>query len=379
MASSRRASAPIESTLEATSFEAATPPTPGPPGLYDLACAIHIHSTFSDGTASVEELCASARATGRDAVLLTDHDTLAARRAGFEGWHGSVLLGVGVEISSRGGHYLAFGVDRELPRKRLDESEVPVVVREQGGVGFAAHPFSAGSQISHRLGRPHGWTALDDDGLAGIELWSLTTDAAEAWRNPFEAIAYMRDPERFLDGPPAHHLRAWDRLCASRRVVAIGGLDAHQHGIRIGGRLFSPMPNERYLGLLATYVLCRRPPSGDGEADLEEVYACLREGRCFLSVDAIASGRGFRYWAEGSAGDVAVLGEQRPAGVWTLRAALPRPARVTLVRDGTPVADATTAAFEHPVDMPGAYRVEARLPFRGRERLWLLSNPIYLR
>lgn len=85
MASSRRASAPIESTLEATSFEAATPPTPGLPGLYDLACAIHIHSTFSDGTASVEELCASARATGRDAVLLTDHDTLAARRAGFEG------------------------------------------------------------------------------------------------------------------------------------------------------------------------------------------------------------------------------------------------------------------------------------------------------
>jgi len=378
MASSGGASEAITSTLAAAPFEAHGPPMPRLPELRDLACVIHVHSTFSDGTASVEELCESARATGRDVVLLTDHDTLGARRAGLEGWHGSVLLGVGVEISSRGGHYLAFGVDRELPRKRLDESEIPAAVRAQGGVGFAAHPFSAGAQMSHRLGRPHGWAALEDDGLAGIELWSLMTDAAEAWRTPWQAIAYVRDPERFLDGPPAHHLSAWDRLCAVRRVVAIGGLDAHQHGRRIGRRLISPMRNERYFGLLSTYVLCRRPPSGDGDADLDEVYASLREGCCFLSVDAIAPGRGFRYWAEGS-GDLALLGEQRPAGVWTLRAALPRRARVTLLRDGTAIADASTAAFEHTVDMPGAYRVEARLPFRGRERLWLLSNPIYLR
>lgn len=153
-----------------------------------------------------------------------------------------------MEISPPGGHYLAFGVDRELAHEHLDESEIPVAVREQGGVGFAAHPFSAGAQMSHRLGRPHGWAALDDDGLVGIEPWSLMTDAAEAWRTPFEAIAYMRDPERFLDGPPAHHLSAWGRLCAIRRVVAIGGLDAHQHGIRIGRRLFSSMRNERYFG-----------------------------------------------------------------------------------------------------------------------------------
>lgn len=378
MTSSWGASASIESTVGATPLEAALPRTSGAPDLYDMACVVHVHSTFSDGTASVEELCESARATGRDAVLLTDHDTLAAKRAGFEGWHGSVLLGVGVEISPRGGHYLAFGVDRELAHEHLDEPEIPAAVREQGGVGFAAHPFSVGAHISRRLGRPHGWAALDDDGLAGIELWNLTTDAAEAWRNPFEAISYMRDPERFLDGPPAHHMRAWDRLCAGRRVVAIGGLDAHQTGIRIGRRLFSPMRNERYFGLLATYVLCRRPPSGDAEADLDEIYASLREGRCFLSVDAIASGRGFRYWAERS-GDLAVLGEQRRAGTWTLCAALPRRARVTLVRDGTAIADASTAAFEHSVDAPGAYRIEARLPFRGRERLWLLSNPIYLR
>jgi hypothetical protein len=30
-------------------------------------------------------------------------------------------------------------------------------------------------------------------------------------------------------------------------------------------------------------------------------------------------------------------------------------------------------------DRPGVYRVEARLPYRGRDRTWILSNPIYLR
>ena len=29
-------------------------------------------------------------------------------------------------------------------------------------------------------------------------------------------------------------MRRWDELCRERRVVAIGGLDAHQFGKRIG-------------------------------------------------------------------------------------------------------------------------------------------------
>lgn len=346
-------------------------------GLHDVACVVHLHSTYSDGTATVEEILESARRAEVDAVLLTDHDTVGARDDGWEGWHDGVLLLVGVEVSPRGGHYLAFDVDR-APAKDGGEARIPAAVAEAGGFGFAAHPFSEGSRMSKLLARPHGWPDGERHGLTGIELWSLTTDAAEAWRHPLEMIRYLRDPEGHLYGPPAHHLRHWDALCRLRRVAAIGGLDAHQHGFRVRGRLFSPMVNERYFRLLCTYALREGPPSGDRAGDRAAVYDALREGRCYLGVDAIAPARGFRFWAEG-ADDEVPMGAERPAGDWTLRARSPERCELMLLRDGVVVARSEGTALEHRSNGAGVYRVEARREFRGAPRPWIYSNPIYLR
>jgi hypothetical protein len=190
----------------------------------------------------------------------------------------------------------------------------------------------------------------------------------------------MRDPEAQLDGPRPEDLVAWDRICEGRRFVAIGGLDAHQHGIRVRGRLWSPMRNARYFGILSTYVSLTEAPLGGehGQADLELVYEALREGRCYIAVDAIAPGRGFRFWGE-SSGAHAMMGEEHPAGTWTLRASLPDTARIVLLRNGEVVAEAEGQALEHEITEPGAYRIEAHRRWRKRERPWIYSNPIYLR
>ena len=357
-----------------------------PARLHDLACAVHLHSNYSDGTATIPELMKAARDAERDVVLLTDHDTLGARDDGHEGWHGSVLLGVGLEVTPRAGHFLAFGIEKKIKHKGMPEAGIPVAVAKAGGFGFAAHPFSKGARILERYGfavkrgLPHGWTDLNGEGIAGIELWSLTTDASEEWRGPVDAFRYMRNPEGQLDGPRPADIAAWDRICQTRRFVAIGGLDAHQHGIRWRGRFWSPMPNARYFRMLSTYVsLTEAPQGGDaGQADLALVYDALREGRCYLSVDTFAPGRGFRFWGESDAGPV-VMGEEAPAGDWILRASLPSRAEVTLFRNGSPVAQASGAALEHKATEPGSYRVEAKRHWRGRERPWIISNPIYLR
>jgi len=73
------------------------------------------------------------------------------------------------------------------------------------------------------------------------------------------------------------------------------------------------------------------------------------------------------------------MGDEAPAGNWGLRVRLPAPARVRLVRDGEEVAATTGASLEHRAEGPGVYRVEAYRDARGRERTWVLSNPIYLR
>jgi hypothetical protein len=339
---------------------------------------IHLHSLYSDGTGTVEEIARAGAANGLDFVLLTDHDTLEARRHGEEGWRGGVLVLVGHEVSPKGGHLLVFGLDEEIPHRGRTEHEICTAVREAGGVSFAAHPFSEGSRMSKVIAPPHGWKLLDDPICGGIELWSLTSDAAEAWRTPREAVAFLRDPMSTLDGPPARHLELWDRLCLRRRVPAIGGLDAHQRGVRIRGRALSPMPNARYFAMLHTHVLLDSPPNGELAADRTAVYEALREGCCYLSFEALAPGRGFRFWAEGDAG-AASMGAQVEPGAWTLRAVAPRPARLRLLRNGAPVHEAEGDRLEHRIEEDGAYRVEARLADDPRGRLWLVSNPVYVR
>ena len=335
--------------------------------MHDLACVVHVHSTFSDGTATVPEIAAAARAAGADAVLLTDHDTLAARRAGCEGWHDGVLVVVGMEISPKGGHFLAFGLDDEVRHGGLGEEEICARVRARGALGFPAHPFSRGSAISKTIGRPHPWRSLESCEYTGIELWSLVTECAERCATPLELIRFLRRPEDAVDHPPARNLEAWDRLCRRRRVVAIGGLDAHQSGVRIGGRAFSPHPNERIFRTLRTHVLT------DAEPGPATVLDALAEGRCYLAVDSLAPARGFRFEAEGDG--VVPMGAEVRGGRWTLRAVLPQEADVRLIRDGQVLERATAARIELQVDAAGVYRVEARL----RGRTWIVSNPIYVR
>ena len=353
-----------------------------PPAGFDVSCVVHVHSTYSDGTATVPDLLLAARAAGADAVLLTDHDTLGARRDGWEGMHDGVFLLVGIEISPKQGHYLAFGVEEEVPHAGRTAGEIAAAVRAAGGIGFAAHPFSTGGRmlvpsLARRIVLPHGWPALDEPGGAdGLELWSLTTDAAEGWRTPAEAWRWLRDPEAAVaHGPPAHHLRRWDELSARRRVPAIGGLDGHAPGIRLRGRVRSPLSHARTFGLLRTHVIAERELTGDVDRDRQTLIAALRAGSAWLHCPFVAPAEGARFWAEGADGVTVRMGGENRAHAAILRLRLPRAADIQVLRDGSPWHAAHGSRLDVAVGMPGAYRVEARIS----GRLWLLSNPIHLR
>lgn len=289
---------------------------------------------------------------GVDVVMLTDHNTRAG--AVDEGWHGSVLLLVGEEVTpQRSDHTLVFD-----------------------GLSFAAHPFSRGSQRFARFGPGMPHTGLAAPSLTGIELWSFVTDTAERVESVREGLLFAAAPLRVLDHPPALNLLEWDRMCRSRRVVALGGLDAHQIGVRVRGRVpLRLMGYARSFRQLRTHVLCSELVDGSLDHDRALVYDALGAGRCYIAVDALAPARGFSFWAS----DRTVMGGEAPFGGQTLHASLPRPAGLRLVRDGAVVESAWGARLEWQASAPGVYRVEARLPYRGRARTWIVSNPIYLR
>ena len=167
-------------------------------------------------------------------------------------------------------------------------------------------------------------------------------------------------------------MREWDRRCRTRRVVALGGLDAHQVGLRAGGRVpLRLMSYARSFRVLRTHVLCAAPPSGDLAADRASVYDALRQGRCYMAVDALAPARGFSFWGP----DGLVMGDEAEFASQTLRCVAPRAAELRLLRDGAVIEAVDDASLTYTADRPGVYRVEARLG----GRTWIVSNPMYLR
>ena len=347
--------------------------------MHDLACVIHLHSIHSDGTGTVRQIMRAGRRAEVDVVVLTDHDTLAAKRDGHEGWHDGVLLLVGEEVSPpRRDHCLALGVDDEIDN-RLAPEEFLKAIRMAGGLSFAAHPFSQGSRRFKRAGDGMPFAALESDALDGIELWSFVTDTAETFESLRDALRFIVSPGRVVDHPPERNLREWDRLCGTRRVVAIGGLDAHQIGKRIGPVVpLRLMAYHRSFRHLRTHVLCEEAPTHELDHDRSRCTRRCVRGAATWRWTHWARPKGFEFDAAGPAGDLRWAPRRRPrAHASSARAgarADAAPARRRGDRDG-----GRGHRAEREVSEPGVYRVEVERPAHRRLRTWILSNPIYLR
>ena len=108
------------------------------------------------------------------------------------------------------------------------------------------------------------------------------------------------------------------------------------------------------------------------------MFGALRAGHAYMAVDSARAGARIPVLGGGrrrGAGD----GRRGWGGDWTLRVRTPLRRASALLRDGTEVADHARQTLEHRADGPGVYRVEAYREAHGRERTWILSNPIYLR
>jgi predicted metal-dependent phosphoesterase TrpH len=147
--------------------------------LNDYTGVIHVHSVYSfDGRISVPDILEAGRSNGIDFVMLTDHSTLRAREEGFEGWRGNILLVIGQEISPRFNHYLAFQINAPIivtdDEPNIDPRIYMNQVKEQGGIGFIAHPDHGGTKLFHVKQYP--WSNWTVTGYTGIGIWDFMTD-----------------------------------------------------------------------------------------------------------------------------------------------------------------------------------------------------------
>jgi predicted metal-dependent phosphoesterase TrpH len=106
---------------------------------------MHIHSLYSDGTATVADILEHVEHhTDLDVVAITDHERIdGALRAAELHAAGDYAfdLVLGEEITTRRGHVLALFITERVPALRPLE-ETLRVIHDQGGIAIAAHPLA---------------------------------------------------------------------------------------------------------------------------------------------------------------------------------------------------------------------------------------------
>jgi hypothetical protein len=109
-----------------------------PAGWVRVDC--HLHTVASgDSVLTVEELADRARQAGLDAVCVTDHNVTAAAVAAAERDLGVRVI-VGEEIRTPDGDVIGLFLTERVPYV-LPLAEVVGLIRGQGGLVYAPHPF----------------------------------------------------------------------------------------------------------------------------------------------------------------------------------------------------------------------------------------------
>lgn len=355
--------------------------------MYEYVGALHMHSTFSDGSGEVADIAKAADEVALDYIILTDHNTMRAFKEGFENWYGNSLLLVGCEINDKENknHYLAFGIE-EAFSTRISAKEYVKSVKEQGGIGFLAHPHEKRTHMKEHP--PYPWVDWEIEEFDGIEIWNHMSEWMENLTEENKYQAFMH-PLRSIIAPPVETLRIWDELNQKRKVVAIGGVDAHAHKYNLLGFLeVEIFPYKVLFKSIRTHILTneeiKKPLSQmqdrDGDISKEMVkqakkiiYKALGNGNSFVANDYHGDSKGFRFFAECS-NKFYQMGETITGNNKVkFQVLLPVPkASVKLIRNGKLIDEVETDRAHFIVDKKGAYRVEVFL----NSKAWIYSNHI---
>jgi hypothetical protein len=344
--------------------------------MFEYVGALHMHSTFSDGSGKVKEIAKFADELNLDYIILTDHNTLRALKEGYEGWYGDTLLLVGCEINDKENknHYLAFGIE-ETYSTRMSAKNYVRKVKEAGGIGFLAHPHEKRTHMKEHP--PYPWIEWDTEDFTGIEIWNHMSEWMEnlTEQNKYQSFIH---PLKSIEAPPAETLKVWDQLNLKRKVTGIGGVDAHAHKYNLLGFLeVEIFPYKVLFKSIRTHILLdEKIEKGKSETHLKKakelIYTALKEGRCFIANDYHGDSKGFNFIAE-SANNIYQMGDEiKRNNNIRFKVSVPQKSEIKLFRGGKKIETIESDKAEFNITRKGAYRIEVYL----NEKAWIYSNHI---
>ncbi len=142
---------------------------------------LHMHSTYSDGIGTIEEILNHVQdKTTLDVIAITDHDVIEGSLRARDLWaKGSYRFDfiVGEEVSTNEGHLLGLFIEKRIPPGLSVERSIDLI-HEQGGLAVIAHPL-------HRLFRHSCQREVMDRIHASKDVW---LDGIETWNASFCGI-----------------------------------------------------------------------------------------------------------------------------------------------------------------------------------------------
>lgn len=350
----------------------------------ELVVNLHIHSNYSDGSGTHEEIAKAAQQAGLDVVIVTDHNVLiqSVDRVYKNGDH-TMLFMTGEEIHDRNrqplkNHLLAIGHTTELSNFAKDPQLLIDKARQAGALTFIAHPYEDELQL---IGEPDiSWVDWQVEHYHGIEIWNHLSELKSVSPNWGKLLLNVFFPHLYSKGPNPKTLQKWDSLShPNRKIMAIGGSDSHALIIKKSFFKKIVFPYIFHFQCINNHLLVPNELSGNLLSDRQMVLDALRQGHSFVGYDLPACTKGFRFTAQGNSQD-AIMGDSIALDTSvTLQIRLPHRADCRLLWNGKVIKQWQSQEIcSLTVNEAGVYRVECSIQYLGQSRGWIFSNPIYV-
>src|SRR5512141_2416948 len=176
--------------------------------MQEIIINLHMHTRYSDGSGTHQDIAAAALRCGLDAVIVTDHNVLVR---GVEGYVSDgtrkVLMLIGEEVHDQDrepqkNHLLVFGTDKETATLADDPAALIKAVKDSGGLSFIAHPTDPAAPVFKET--DIDWVDWSVSDFTGIELWNGLSELKTLIPTLLHGAFYA-----FFPSMLAHHPIPW--------------------------------------------------------------------------------------------------------------------------------------------------------------------------